>query len=62
MITVLIKHTHLKGEIKMVKAGEKAPDFTTNAYHQGEFTEVSLSDYEGKWRVLCFYPGDFTYV
>ncbi len=46
----------------MVRAGEKAPDFTAKAYHNGEFTEVSLSDYEGEWRVLCFYPGDFTYV
>lgn len=46
----------------MVKAGEKAPEFTANAYHNGDFTEVSLSDYEDQWRVVCFYPGDFTYV
>ena len=23
---------------------------------------VKLSDYKGKWRVLCFYPADFTFV
>ena len=42
--------------------GRKAPDFTAPAYHNGEFTEVKLSDYLGKWVVLCFYPGDFTFV
>lgn len=46
----------------MVKVGAKAPDFTAKAFHQGEFKEVSLSDYDGKWRMVCFYPGDFTFV
>lgn len=26
----------------------------------GEFTEVSLEDYKGKWVVLASYPMDFT--
>ncbi len=42
--------------------GKKAPDFTAPAYYQGEFTEVTLSDYLKKWVLLCFYPGDFTFV
>lgn len=46
----------------MVKVGQKAPDFSAKAYVDDEFKEVKLSDYEGKWRVLCFYPGDFTFV
>ena len=46
----------------MVRAGQKAPDFEAMAYHNGEFKEVKLSDYEGQWRVICFYPGDFTFV
>jgi peroxiredoxin (alkyl hydroperoxide reductase subunit C) len=30
---------------------------------QGEgFKNIKLSDYRGKWVVLCFYPGDFTFV
>jgi peroxiredoxin len=29
---------------------------------QGGFKNVKLSDYKGKWVVLCFYPGDFTFV
>jgi peroxiredoxin (alkyl hydroperoxide reductase subunit C) len=45
-----------------VKVGGKAMDFTAPAYHKGGFTEVKLSDYLGKWVLLCFYPGDFTFV
>ena len=41
---------------------QKAPNFTMPAYRQGEYIEVSLSDYEGKWLMLFFYPGDFTFV
>ncbi len=46
----------------MVKVGGKAPDFEAPAYHKGKFTSVKLSDYLGKWVLLCFYPGDFTFV
>jgi peroxiredoxin (alkyl hydroperoxide reductase subunit C) len=42
--------------------GRPAPDFTLPAYHQGKFTEVKLSTFRGKWVLLCFYPGDFTFV
>lgn len=45
-----------------IMVGRKAPDFTAPAYHKGEFTQVKLSDHIGKWVVLCFYPGDFTFV
>jgi peroxiredoxin (alkyl hydroperoxide reductase subunit C) len=45
-----------------VRAGGKAPDFEAPAYHQGKFTTVKLSDFLGKWVLLCFYPGDFTFV
>ncbi len=46
----------------MIMVGKEAPDFTAPAYHNGEFINVKLSDYRGKWVVLCFYPGDFTFV
>lgn len=46
----------------MIKVGGKAPDFSAPAYHQGKFVNVKLSDYLGKWVILCFYPGDFTFV
>lgn len=45
-----------------VKVGSKAPDFEAPAYHKGKFTSVKLSDYMGKWLLICFYPGDFTFV
>lgn len=52
-----------KEEIRMVaKVGGKAPDFQAMAYQNGDFSEVKLSDFTGKWTILCFYPGDFTFV
>ena len=49
-------------EVGMMLVTRQAPDFTTEAFHQGKIKKVSLSDYKGKWVVLCFYPGDFTFV
>jgi len=46
----------------MVTVGQTAPGFTGRAYHNGGFKDVSLADYAGKWVVVCFYPGDFTFV
>jgi peroxiredoxin 2/4 len=39
-----------------------APDFTADAYHNGEFKQIKLSDFRGKKVVLFFYPLDFTFV
>lgn len=44
------------------RVGQEAPDFEASAYYQGGFKNIKLSDYRGKWVVLCFYPGDFTFV
>ena len=44
------------------RVGQKAPDFQAPAYYKGAFTNVKLSSYLGKWVLLCFYPGDFTFV
>jgi peroxiredoxin (alkyl hydroperoxide reductase subunit C) len=49
-------------EPSMIQVGKKAPDFAAPAYQQGKFISVKLSQYLGKWVVLCFYPGDFTFV
>ena len=46
----------------MIKIGRKAPDFIAPAYYKGKFVNVKLSEYLGKWVLLCFYPGDFTFV
>jgi hypothetical protein len=53
----------VKEEFKMMaKVGKPAPDFEASAFVEGGFKNVKLSDYKGKWVVLCFYPGDFTFV
>jgi hypothetical protein len=45
------------------RVGSEAVDFEASAFVRGEgFKPVKLSDYRGKWIVLCFYPGDFTFV
>jgi len=51
-----------KDTIMTARVGQKAPDFTAPSYYKGTFTPVSLSDLAGKWVLLCFYPGDFTFV
>ncbi len=49
---------------KMVATvGKEAIDFEAGAFVKDVgFEPVKLSDYKGKWIVLCFYPGDFTFV
>lgn len=51
-----------KEEKTMLKLGSPAPDFELPAYHEGTFKNYTLSEFRGKWVVLCFYPGDFTFV
>jgi len=46
----------------LARVGGKAPDFEASAYVDGGFKNIRLSDYEGHWVILCFYPGDFTFV
>lgn len=47
----------------LANVGKEAPDFEAHAFIPGAgFKPVKLSDYKGKWIVLCFYPGDFTFV
>ncbi|MDY6820372.1 MAG: peroxiredoxin [Deferribacterota bacterium] len=48
--------------VNIVKVDKPAPDFTADAFHDGEFKKVSLSDYRGKWVLLHFYPRDFGIV
>lgn len=62
--SVTSERSSLEKEVKMLaQVGKEAIDFEANAYIQEVgFQTVKLSDYRGKWIVLCFYPGDFTFV
>ncbi len=51
-----------KEEMQMIQVGKPAPLFEAQAYRDGKFINVKLEDYKGKWVLLCFYPGDFTFV
>ena len=42
--------------------GQKAPEFSLDAVHNGQFKTLSLDDFQGKWLVVFFYPLDFTFV
>ena len=51
-------------EVQMIaRVGQQAPDFEATAFVASVgFKPVKLSDYKGQWVVVCFYPGDFTFV
>lgn len=47
----------------MPMIGQPAPQFTVPAVVDGgDFKDITLSDFKGKWVVLFFYPLDFTFV
>jgi hypothetical protein len=52
-----------KEVLKMIaKVGKQAPDFEASVFIDGGFKNIRLSDYKGQWVVICFYPGDYTFV
>ena len=57
-----VTETTIKETRSMIQVGKPAPDFVLPGYYKGTFTQAKLSDYLGNWVVLCFYPGDFTFV
>jgi hypothetical protein len=42
--------------------GQRALDFELPAVVGDEIKNIKLSDYQGKWRVVCFFPAAFTFV
>jgi len=44
------------------KIGKPAPEFKATAVVDGNFRDVTLKEYKGKYVVLFFYPLDFTFV
>lgn len=45
-----------------VSIGANLPDFEFQVFEGEEIKNVRFSDYKGKWLVVMFYPGDFTFV
>lgn len=44
------------------RIGSGVPDFEFDIYQNGKIAKTSISEYEGKWLVLFFYPANFTFV
>lgn len=47
---------------QIAKVKWPAPDFRGTAVVDGQFRDISLKDFAGKYLVLFFYPLDFTFV
>jgi peroxiredoxin (alkyl hydroperoxide reductase subunit C) len=46
----------------MAKINQPIPEFTAQAFHNGEFKTITSDDVKGKWSIFLFYPADFTFV
>jgi len=46
----------------MAMINKSIPEFTCQAFHNGEFKTVTSDDVKGKWSIFLFYPADFTFV
>ena len=46
----------------MSKINQTIPEFKAQAFHNGEFKEITSEDVKGKWSIFLFYPADFTFV
>lgn len=42
--------------------GKEVLPFKAQAYHNGNFIEVTEQNFKGQWSIVCFYPADFTFV
>ncbi len=40
----------------------QVPEFSVQAYQDGNFKTVTSADVKGKWAIFFFYPADFTFV
>jgi len=56
------EHESAQEDTSPIIVDHLAPNFEGEAYVDGNVKRVRLSDLKGKWILLCFYPGDFTYV
>lgn len=56
-------HNQIEGKRrKLVQVGKRAPSFRMEGFFKGKNSHYSLEDFEGDWKILFFYPLDFTFV
>ena len=41
---------------------QQIPEFSVDAFVNGDFKTITSEDLKGKWAILFFYPADFTFV
>jgi peroxiredoxin len=46
----------------MTMINKSIPEFSVEAFHDGEFKTITNEDVKGKWSIFVFYPADFTFV
>jgi NADH-dependent peroxiredoxin subunit C len=46
----------------MIQIGQTIPDGIYQGFHKEQIRSLTLSEFRGKWLVLVFYPGDFTFI
>ena len=59
---VILRFFIMSSHASVIAVGRQAPAFSGTAFADGQFKELSLGDYKGKYLVLFFYPLDFTFV
>lgn len=55
-------HDAYREYLTSIRIGEVIPDYEFQAFQNNEAKTMKLSDFRGKWLVIMFYPGDFTFV
>lgn len=62
MFKRVLSRASMLHSIRNISVQRPAPNFEATAVVDKKFTNVKLSDYQGKYLVLFFYPLDFTFV
>jgi peroxiredoxin (alkyl hydroperoxide reductase subunit C) len=52
----------MEDSFAVAQVGKSAPVFETKGLIGDKIEPINLTDYRGKWVMLFFYPGDFTFV
>ncbi|CAL8072912.1 unnamed protein product [Calicophoron daubneyi] len=60
--TQVIRPCQLPVRCYAVQVQRPAPDFCGTAVVNGDFKQIKLNDFRGRYLVLFFYPTDFTFV